>query len=207
MAEATTVIACPECSKKFKGKASLEGKKIKCPFCKEAFVVPDAKAAIKAAEAQAKAQAPSAPMRMLEDGDDGKGYGVTTLDVAPRCPNCAELMEDEKAFICLFCGYNTLTRSWGKTEKVIEHTTADYTGHQMSAYIVIGVLVFIIAGSIFFNLWLPFILDPDGWASMFDAESMRMWSTLFWIACCWGGGLFCYRRLIVNPTPEEKKKE
>ena len=47
MAE-TSVITCPECTKKFKGKSDLQGKKIKCPFCAKPFVVSAAKAPVKA---------------------------------------------------------------------------------------------------------------------------------------------------------------
>ena len=40
MAAEAVVVACPECEKKFKPKGDVQGKKIKCPFCKEPFVVP-----------------------------------------------------------------------------------------------------------------------------------------------------------------------
>jgi len=40
MSAAAPVITCPDCKKRFKGKPELVGKKIKCPGCSKAFVVP-----------------------------------------------------------------------------------------------------------------------------------------------------------------------
>src|SRR5215831_3107456 len=54
----TSVITCPECRKKFKGRADLQGKKIRCPFCTKPFVVPH------------------------EGGDDPE----TAITVAPKTP-------------------------------------------------------------------------------------------------------------------------
>ena len=36
--------------------------------------------------------------------------------MVPRCPNCTSEMGAHD-IICLSCGYNTLTREWGKTEE------------------------------------------------------------------------------------------
>src|SRR6516164_9291454 len=134
---ASPVITCPECSKQFKGKGDLQGKKIRCPFCREPFTVPEAeeekpapKPAAKkpAAKAGIKAASKSAPTKPTagEDDDNPNPYGITKLDIAPRCPNCANEMESEEAVICLYCGYNTLTRTWGKTDKVIEMTGGEH---------------------------------------------------------------------------------
>src|SRR5262245_54886849 len=125
--EAAAIITCPECTKRFKGKASLAGKKIKCPFCKEAFVVPkDIASSATGVTAMAPAKEERKPIRFDDEDDNPDPYAVTALDIAPRCPNCANLMADEKAFICLYCGYNTLTRTWGKTEKVVGFVPGDY---------------------------------------------------------------------------------
>src|SRR5271165_804054 len=107
------IITCPECRKKFKGKENLVGKRIKCPLCATPFVVPGEKNedATKPAAVAAENSAPAAeskpPLAFANDDDEEKdqpkSYGVTELDIAPRCPNCANLMENEKAFICLFC--------------------------------------------------------------------------------------------------------
>src|SRR5579864_2485051 len=98
-----TLITCPECRKKFKGKGDLQGKKIRCPFCKAPFTVPEmgeaapSKPAAKPAKA-AKA-APKPPAFPGEEDDNPNPYGVTELDLAPRCPNCANEMESEEAVV------------------------------------------------------------------------------------------------------------
>ena len=37
---ASPPITCPSCAKEFKSKADLRGKRIRCPFCSESFIVP-----------------------------------------------------------------------------------------------------------------------------------------------------------------------
>src|SRR5947207_737731 len=94
-------ISCPSCAKKFKGRPELAGKKIKCPGCGSPFIVPQQAEAPQpkpAAVAAANARAPD---------DEANPYGITTIDLSARCPNCANKMESEDAIICLHCGYNT----------------------------------------------------------------------------------------------------
>src|SRR5438128_2215894 len=76
---ASPVITCPKCVKKFKGRDDLAGKKIKCPFCAQPFMVPRtaAQTAIKApakegaakpaAPAKTAAPAPPAPIPFADD--------------------------------------------------------------------------------------------------------------------------------------------
>src|ERR1700687_5495580 len=100
MAE-SPVITCPECRKKFKGKGNLEGKKIKCPACAKIFVVAGEKTAEQVPpaaggdDAALSAMAPLSASKPLgfadEEDNDPNPYGVTELDIAPRCPNCAQL--------------------------------------------------------------------------------------------------------------------
>ncbi|MFO0969002.1 MAG: hypothetical protein U0793_25905 [Gemmataceae bacterium] len=203
--EAAAIITCPECTKRFKGKASLAGKKIKCPFCKEAFVVPKEIAQTAGVVAAPKEE----PKKRIvfEDEDEPGAYGVTTLDIAARCPNCANPMADEKAFICLYCGYNTLTRAWGKTTKVFGHTTEDYIKHQLAAYIWGGVLLIFAIGLVFLCLVFPYVLEANTWEEWLDAESIRLWFTVMFLFIFWGGGMFVFKRLIINPSPAELKKD
>jgi hypothetical protein len=37
-----------------------------------------------------------------------------------------------------------------------------------------------------------------------DHESMRMWMTFATLGILWGCGLYCYKRFIIHPRPEEK---
>jgi len=213
MAE-SSVITCPECTKRFKGKGDLEGRKIKCPFCSKVFVV--APGATKTATAKttqkapAPAQAPAPPIAMApassadDDENDPNPYGLTHLDIAPRCPNCANKMADEEAFICLFCGYNTLTRELGKTEKTIGHTGGERFMHLLPGIGAALGLLFFILWQMYYSLLLPQALST-GWANFFGHESLKMWHTLITLAIVWPLGFFCYKRFIVHPLPPEKK--
>jgi hypothetical protein len=203
--ETSVVITCSECSKRFKGKASLAGKKIKCPFCKEAFVVP-ADVAGDAAPLAFQKEEPKKRI-VFEDEDEPGAYAVTTLDLSPRCPNCANPMADNKAFICLYCGYNTLTRSWGKTEKLLGHTAGDYFAHQMVAHICAGITFILVLMLVFLDLVFPYVLVPNTWQVYLDHESMRLWITIIMLFIFFSMGTLFFKRFIVNPTPPEKRKE
>lgn len=195
MAE-SPIITCPECAKKFKGKGDLSGKRIRCPFCTKVFVVPaGVKEAVKAA-----------PAKIFHDDDDDKNpYGVTHLDISPRCPNCANLMEDEKAFVCLFCGYNTLTRELGHTEKAIGHTVGERFVYLLPGLLCATGALILICWQLFFALVLPGLVK-NSWAEFLDHESMRLWSTTPLLSSLWALGYFAFNRLVVKPTPPLKSK-
>jgi hypothetical protein len=208
------IITCPACQKKFKGKGDLEGKKIKCPLCAKVFVVPGAKKteAVQTTPAgdglvaMAPTQAPLGFADDEEDDNDPNPYGVTDLDIAPRCPNCAALMADEKAFICLFCGYNTLTREVGKTQKTIGHTAGERFVHLFPGLAMALTGFGFILGMTYFSVVLPDMVQGS-WLRFLDHESLRMWFTIMALGVIWGCGTFAYKRLIVQPTPAEKIKD
>ena len=215
MAE-SPVITCPECKKKFKGKGNLEGKKIKCPLCANIFVVPaasppktEAPAAPPASPGIGGAPAAATPSLQFadEDEDDNPNpYGVTELDIAPRCPNCAQEMADDKAFICLYCGYNTLTREIGKTEKLQAHTQGERFKHLLPGLMSAFGAFLLIALISFYNVVVPGMVEKTRLIFL-DHESLRMWFTIITLSMIWPCGFFAYKRLIVNPTPSLKRKE
>src|SRR5262245_62145136 len=111
---ATSVITCPECNKKFKGREDLVGRRVRCPNCDHGFIVqnlaqdkvdsegaPAPREAVTAREpvaapaavpAAAPPPEPPKPARSRLDEEleaDSNPYGVSTLDLSPRCPNCA----------------------------------------------------------------------------------------------------------------------
>ena len=206
-------ITCPECAKRFKPKTDVRGKKIKCPFCKEGFVVPNDEAAKgKKAEAAVTAVTAAAPAGAAigfadDDEDDGKGeYGATNVDLAPRCPNCASEMVDENATVCLHCGYNTVERTWGKTEKTVSSTFGERFLHLLPG---IGVALFIwvvLVGLLIYCFYLPAWVAGT-WMELFDHESLRMWATLISLSMVWGSGYYCYTKFILQPKPPEFKKD
>ncbi len=210
MAE-SPVITCPECKKRFKGKGDLTGKRIKCPLCAKPFVVGVEKPAevVEAASPGLAPEAapPPAPLGFADEPeDDGTPYGVTELDIAPRCPHCANPMADEKAFICLYCGYNAMTREIGVTEKTISHTGGERFTHLLpgiaSALTAFGFIV----GMTYYSVVLPDVVYKTSFTFL-DHESLRMWFTIIALSLVWGCGLFAYKRLIVHPTPPVKKKD
>jgi DNA-directed RNA polymerase subunit RPC12/RpoP len=217
------VITCPECQKKFKPKADVQGKKIKCPFCAHPFVVPAAKGAktapakngkakpapakngkakpdAKPAAAAAAAAGKSQAEQDLET--DENPYGVKNVDLVPRCPNCTEEMENEHAVICLNCGYNTLTREWGRTEKTLGITFERQLTYMLPALGAAAFAVFTIIGLVYSSTVAPY--DVAGTMMSFsDHESIRMWSTVFWLFVVWTAGMFCFKKFIEKPKPDE----
>src|SRR6187401_2137677 len=105
---APAFITCPTCQKRFKGKPELGGKKIKCPLCAEPFVVPNETAAKPVTKSAKSSPAPpTPPSANVEAPSDSAAYGISSIDTTPRCPHCAKETRDEKAVICIHCGYNT----------------------------------------------------------------------------------------------------
>jgi DNA-directed RNA polymerase subunit RPC12/RpoP len=206
---ANAVITCPECKKKFKGKGELQGKKIRCPFCQEPFTVPameKVEAPAKPAAKPAKAAKPAPkPSGWDEEDDNPNPYGVTELDLAPRCPNCANEMESEEAVVCLYCGYNTLTRTWGKTHKVIEMTGGEHFLWLLPGLICVLAIVLLITLDIAYCLVVPYV-SKDAWYEFADHESMRMWSAAIILSMIWPMGYFAFKRLVMKPKPPDKVK-
>jgi hypothetical protein len=203
------VITCPECEKKFRPKVDVSGKKIKCPFCQEAFVVPAAKAAKSAKassetaiKADAKAAAEAAEPANDDLDRDENPYGVKTVELVPRCPNCTEEM-GEHDIICLACGYNTLTRTWGKTEKTLGVTLERHLVYLLPA---IGAAVFVFCsaiGLLIFDTMVPYWVQGSAWTDWLDSEAVRMWTTLLHLFWFWIAGLFCFKKFIEKPKPDE----
>jgi hypothetical protein len=197
---ASPIITCPECKKKFKGKADLQGKKIRCPFCKEPFVV--------AADEEQATITPTSDGEGDDEFDAGSNpYGITKLDLAPRCPNCANEMESETAVVCLFCGYNTLTRTWGKTAKVVELTFRDYFMHLLAGLIAMLMVLLLISGVIYYCLVLPTMKKWAWLDTITDHESTRLWVAAIALGMTWGFGYFAFKRLILQTKPPDKVKD
>jgi hypothetical protein len=222
MAEAIT-IACPECEKKITVPAAAVGKKIRCKGCEHVFLIEApagkkaaAKAPAGAKAADAKKKAPDAkagkaapPKPKTDDDDeDPNPYGVTTLDTAPRCPDCANELESEDAIICLHCGYNTRTRMKHESRAV-----EDTTGGIWFWWLFPGILCAVFALIFFtFDIWysvkINTYVDPDNdWYAFIGYPWFLIW-------CVWaptisvnvGLIIFAFKRLVLNPRPPERVK-
>lgn len=218
---ASPAITCPHCDKKFKPKVSVQGKKIKCPFCAHPFAVPgDSSDATvndppgktmaekkKANPDQAKAAPPAQTAPEAKNPDDEfddnpDPYGVKDQDLTPRCPNCAKELANENAIICIYCGYNTLTREVSFTKKTVKTTAGRHFKYLL---VPIGAATFLFSAVIFllyYSAVSPYHVNN----TMFeftDHESMRMWSTVTILTWIWGSGLFCFKKFFEKPKPDE----
>ena len=216
MAEAIT-IACPECDKKINVPADAVGKKIRCKACEHVFAVPapaGKKPAAPAKGAGAKKKAPDSkaakpkPAKPQDDDEENSNpYGVTSLDTAPRCPECANEMESEEAIICLHCGYNTRTRS-----RVEAKAFEDITGMTWFWWLLPGILCVLAVLLLFaFDVWWTVKIGPyvvDTWYEFISYPWFVIWciwapSILVQVGCL----AFGVKRLILNPRPPEREKK
>ena len=223
-------IKCPSCRKNFKSKADLRGKRIRCPFCSESFIVPideaeeveeleevgDDEPAATSEPAKADSTAadgdPDAPIPLKAAEDDewttGENpYVVTEIDLAPRCPNCAHEMPSADAVVCLNCGYNTLTREWGKTEKLLGVSMSQHTIHLLPGFLALFCLLSCMVDRMIYSTYWPFWIADVHWLQWTDYEGLRMWGTMVGLFFIFALGRFCYRRFIVKPIPDELKYE
>jgi hypothetical protein len=211
---AAITVTCPGCVKDMRAPAAARGKKVRCKGCGHVFVVPAGPAKSKPAarapggkKAQDEGLLPensTIPLAREEDAvdDDGKPYGVTTLDLTPRCPHCANEMEDG-AVICLHCGYNTHSRDFHRTRKV-----ADITGGDIFLWLLPGILcVILILVLIAFDLWYvlavpDLVHNSESWEWL-GAGAIRLWLVIGSLFAMYHAGKFAFYRLILNPRPPE----
>lgn len=225
-------IRCPECRKRFKGRREQDGKRIRCPSCEEPFVLdldedevdppgekrkkPQEKASRQAKTEPSKPAPPPPPPPVEtaitapppddegdEFDDDGNPYKIENVDVKARCPNCAKEMLSEKAIICVYCGYNTLTREIGKTKKTYEVSGKEHFMHLLPGLGAVAFIIFQTVGVLSYCLILP-NASPG---SYFDSEAMRLWTTIPALMDTWPVAVYAYNRLVLHPKPEERKKD
>jgi hypothetical protein len=191
----TIDIVCPSCKHASKAPANLKGKKIRCKQCKEVFVAGGTGAA-----AATKPQAMDAEI-------DRNPYGVTTENLAARCPFCAMALDPPESRICLHCGYDLVKRRRVESKKTYETTPVDYLLWHLPTFgcfvginAVIGVCVFC---GIRMSGWLEGTLVEG----ILPPECFTTWLGIMGIAAIWFQGKFIFKRLVYNLHPPEKIKK
>jgi hypothetical protein len=206
-------VTCPGCKKSMRAPGEARGKKVRCKTCSHVFVIPVS--AGQQAGSRAPAGKPGArpqseadriasllpPEEVDEDGD-GKPYGVSTLDLTPRCPHCANELDDG-AIICLHCGYNTQTREFHRTRRV-----ADTTGGDIFLWLLPGIVCFILCLALIgFDIWycvkIKDMVKGQEWMEWLGSGPIRLWVVIISLFAIYYAGKFSIRRLILHPTPPE----
>ena len=203
-------ITCPECKKVITVPPDLLGKKVRCKGCSKVFEAqkpaPPKETAKPAEEDKKKQQAGDDP------DDDGKAYGMHDTILQARCPNCAKELSSEDAVLCIFCGYNNLTRQIAQTRKTYDITGADIFFWNLPG--IIGVVICLIL--LTFNL--VYMLKIDEWCSPEEGKTDAPWfgflaqgSIKLWLYIISGFilftvGKFSFIRLVYENRPKEEEK-
>lgn len=195
----TIAVACPECKKELNVPAELAGKKIRCKGCGATFPIQ--------AKAQAKpaAKPKPAPAKAPEEGEGKFGFIEEDTKVTPRCPHCAGELDSEDAVICLHCGYNLRTRQKVEIKRVVETTPGDYFSHLLPGFVAL-IFIFLVIG---FNLYYLLKLEDavkGGDYEWLVYKGFKVWVVIFSLFFIFFAGKFAFRRLILNPRPEERQK-
>jgi predicted Zn finger-like uncharacterized protein len=208
---ATMITSCPECKKQIKVPAEIAGKKIKCKACGTIFVATST--AVRPTpgppRGEGKSKQPDIFKPVDDDEGDGKPYDVTELDLAPRCPYCAHEFEDEDQVICLNCGYNTVTRQMGKTQRIKDTTGWDWFWWLLPP--ILCVLLFGICSveAIFQAIW--FLVLREEQTAELDSmvkpccSCYHLWLGIFCLWIMYLTGKFSIKRLIFHPKPPEEE--
>jgi hypothetical protein len=157
----------------------------------------------------APAEGSSSSKGQSYNAQDRNPYGVTDLDLTPRCPFCAKEMESEEAIICVHCGYNTQTRGMGATKRTYANTGQDIFMWMLPAFGCIAAILALIGGIIYLLKFMP---DPENpklkeeWWVAFIRPA-QWWGTIICLFLIFFAGLFAVKRLILQPTPPEMEKK
>ncbi len=220
---ATILIVCPECDKEIKAPENVLGKKVRCKSCQATFVANKAKkskgppakssksSAGKSAKPSSGKSASGKPdKRAVEDDDDHDDpnpYGMIDMSFVPRCPDCANEME-EGAIICLTCGYNTRTRVRAKTRKVYDLTFGEHFIWLLPGIACALAVCIIIGFNTWFLLKINDLIDEESpwYLYMWRSGGIKLWVVLPSLGLIWLAGKFAIRRLILHPKPPEVEK-
>jgi DNA-directed RNA polymerase subunit RPC12/RpoP len=200
---AAAIIRCLECEKTFKGREDLKGKRIRCPHCGASFVVGQF---VKPDDPVPMAKSAKAKPADDDDEEDANPFGMKTIPLKARCPNCANEMESEDAIICLYCGYNTQTRTLGQTKRTIKQTTEGAILWLMPGILSALSIVLLVLLQILYVIGLPAVTrgsESIVW-NLLCSEPIYLWLSMMLLGGIWLIGRFAFKRLILEPTPPEE---
>jgi DNA-directed RNA polymerase subunit M/transcription elongation factor TFIIS len=215
MAESVAV-SCPECGKKMNVRPDIIGKKIRCKGCDEVYLArgPAGKAAAKASKPAPKAGKAAAgeageimAFKKEEEEVGSNPYGVTDLDLAPRCPECANEMESAEAVICLTCGYNTRTRMRAETKLVHDTTGTDWFVWLLPGILCVLGIIGLITSLIIYLVKIDDWTEGSDWEWIFAHFFCKLWGTVLSIFILFFLTRFAIKRLILHPVPPEVEKK
>jgi hypothetical protein len=203
------LIVCPECSKQMKAPEDALGKKVRCKFCQSVFVAKQGSDKVSPAKPGKAAKTPAGkPGRRQPDEEDPNPYGMINVSLLPRCPECANEIE-EGQIICLNCGYNLRTREHHRTRKVYEVTPWEHFVWLSPGIACVLAVLFLIG----FNIWyLAKIDDVVSWENdsfflgMWTITGIKLWVVITSLFLIWLAGRFAVRRLILHFQPPEIEK-
>jgi hypothetical protein len=212
----TVSVTCPECGKNINMPEEILGRKVRCKGCGESFVARASRAADKkkaekkpepARKAPEKTPAKVPDKKKVEDEDDestSNPYGVTEEYLGPRCPECANAME-EGDIVCLHCGYNTQSRQRAHTKSVEDTTGLDYFLWWLPGILsVVGVLV--LAGfCVWYCLKIDEVLGDKEWYTFVAHGSIKMWLVIISCFPAFFAVKFAIKRLILDNVPPERE--
>lgn len=209
------LIVCPECNKQIKAPEEALGKKVRCKFCQAAFVAKKGSdkaspsKAVKPAKSPPSQKAPTKKNKADDEEEDDNPYGMVFVDLTPRCPECANEIEEGQV-ICLHCGYNMRSREFHKTRKVYYLTWGQHL-IWLSPGIACALAVFSIIG---FNIWYLLKIedvinwDNDPWyLVVWTIKGIKLWVVITSLFLIWLAGKFAVKRLILHPKPPEVEKK
>jgi DNA-directed RNA polymerase subunit M/transcription elongation factor TFIIS len=215
---ATTITTtCPHCKKAIKIPVEVVGKKIKCKNCGSAFVATTT--AVQSADPRAKEKAAETfkPVEDDDDGDgDGKPYDVSHLDLDPRCPHCANLMDPPDALVCLHCGYNIETRQKAATRRIKDPTGEEWFWWLLPPVVCIllfltflGILSYTIVGYFAFREEREAKL-AETWGDLVNFgrscnNCFWLWVAIISLWFMWLTGKFAFKRLVYHFRPPEQE--
>jgi hypothetical protein len=187
----TITIICPECEKSLKAPATVAGKKIRCKSCGHTFA------------AKAAGGKPGKKGGKKDDDDEPVGaYGVTAEYLGPRCPDCANAME-EGDIVCLTCGYNTMTRQKARTRKV-----RDVTGLDVFVWLLPGILCALVVLLLVtaFIVYICTVWEENfegAWYDFVGSKGTKIWIGVILAFICYIVGKFAFKRLFIYYWPPE----